>query len=68
MDLNLTNLKDLAYICQLAREALEPEYGLPEEKTWIERIEKYRKLLEDEIKRLESDGSQPDFRNPDEKP
>lgn len=59
MTLNLTQLKDLSCICQIAREGLEPEYGLPREQTWIERIDKYRQLFEAEIDRLEADAPYP---------
>lgn len=50
MNLNVTQLKDLEYICQLAEERLmEPfETGAPKEQQWLERIRKYRALLNQE--------------------
>jgi hypothetical protein len=58
LDFNLTNLKELARICQIAREAFQPEYGLHTERYWLELIDKYTKLLQDEIFQLESGGTQ----------
>jgi len=60
MELNLTNLKDLAYICEIALIYYERSYGLPKEDAWRERITRYRTLIQAEIDRLEtSPGEQP---------
>jgi hypothetical protein len=52
MDLNLTNLQDLDYICQLAADYFEPRYGTAKETEWLNRISAYRRLIHGEIDRL----------------
>jgi hypothetical protein len=53
MDLNLTNLKDLVYICEIAADYFEPRYGTPKETEWLSRISRYHQLFQVEIGRLE---------------
>jgi hypothetical protein len=57
LNLNLTNLKDLEYICQLAADYFEPRYGMPKETEWLTRIGRYRQLIQGEIYRLEAEAS-----------
>jgi hypothetical protein len=45
MELNLSQIKDLDYICQIAQ---------PLDQHWIERIARYRSLFAAAIERLES--------------
>jgi hypothetical protein len=56
LHLNLTNLKDLEYICQLAADYFEPRYGMPKETEWLTRISRYRQLIQGEIDRHEAGG------------
>jgi hypothetical protein len=50
---NVTNLKDLDYICEIAQAYYETSYGLPKEEEWLERIRKYRELIRGRIRELE---------------
>lgn len=54
MNLNLTNLKDLEYICQIALDYFDRRMGTTEEIEWLQRIAKYRQLFQAEIYRLEA--------------
>lgn len=58
MDLSLTNLKDLEYICQLAQDYFDRRMGTTKEIEWLQRISKYRQLFQAEIYRLEAEGSE----------
>jgi hypothetical protein len=57
MELNLTNLKDLAYICEIALDYYERDYGLEKERTWRERIIRYKSLIQAEIDGLEASNA-----------
>jgi hypothetical protein len=57
MNLNLTNLKDLEYICQLAAGYFGPPYGTPKGTKWLTRIGRYRQIIQREIYRLEAEAS-----------
>jgi hypothetical protein len=57
MNLNLTNLKDLVYICETAAGYYEHCYGAPKETEQLTRIQRYRLLFQAEIYRLEAEAS-----------
>lgn len=55
MDLNLTNLKDLESICEIARDYYERRMGTAKEIEWLQRIAKYQQMFQAEIHRLEAE-------------
>jgi DNA polymerase/3'-5' exonuclease PolX len=55
LEFNLTNLKDLEFICEIAEAYYERGWGLKKEQEWLARIRKCRGLLQAEIKRLEGE-------------